>query len=410
MNSRQSHVIGPVDRFYLRNGTACGFVLDFDGPAPLPERLASRVLRRASSHTSLRSLPPSPGRYRWALRQEPLREDVHVRDVVCSDAEGGLTAAVDTVLGQALPQSPHPPWDLWLFHTPGGNRFRIVYRVHHALLDGAGAAHAMLDLLSDRTAPGPWPHRAALPTATGCVLAARSCLAALRPGKGWPVLRSTPSRRTRWTYADVSEPHLRELARRHDVTVNDVCLAALAGALGGWHRTLPRTPHPVVELPVLVPMSFRQKHQRYVAGTLTTAHRVTLPCHLDDLERAIHHVHRQTRALRTHRVRDASRITLRLLPVSWGRHVADAMLGGTAAPMLTSSIALPGDFACLDARVSAASLISDLYGGRLGYISFTRAAGVVRCGLVHDDALPHASTVPGLWREAIGSVPSDPPV
>ncbi|WP_093796853.1 wax ester/triacylglycerol synthase domain-containing protein [Streptomyces sp. Wb2n-11] len=403
MTPQQSHVTGPVDRFFLRNGIACGYVLDFEGPAPTFKALTQRVLRRAASNTPLRSLPPPPGRYRWTLRQKPLREDVHVHHVVCSDTEDAMTAAITTLLGQQLPEPPHPPWDLWLLHAPGGHRFRIVYRVHHALQDGVGAAHAVLALLSDRPTPGPRPHPAALPTAVGSLLAGQSSLAALRPGKGWTELRSAPTQQTHWTYADAPESHLSELARRHSVTVNDVCLAGLAGALGRWHRTLSRTPHPVPELPVLVPMSFRQEHERFAAGSFTTAHRVVLPCHLADLEQAVRHVHGQTRALRTHRVRDASRLALRLLPTAWGHRVAGAGIGETAAPMFASSITLPHDFTCLDRPVRAASLICDLYGGRLAYISFVRAAGVVRCGLVHDDALPRAASIPGLWRQAVGA-------
>ncbi|MEU0742909.1 wax ester/triacylglycerol synthase domain-containing protein [Streptomyces sp. NPDC006134] len=402
MTTRSAQTTGPVDRYFLRNGTACGFVLDFDGPAPPAERLAARVVRRAASHATLSSLPPPPGRYRWTSRQEPLRQDAHVRHVACCD-DGAMTEAVRTLLDQPLPRPPHPPWDVRLLHVPGRPGFRIVYRVHHALQDGVGAAHTLLALLADRAAEGPRPHRAAPPTVAGALLAGRSCLAVLRPAKGWDVLRRAPSQRTRWVCADVPEPRVRELARRYGVTVNDVCLAGLAGALGRWHGTLRTTPHPhpAPKLPVLLPMSFRQDHQRYAPGTLTTVHRLTLPCHLSGLEQALRPVHRQTRALRGHRVRDASRLALRLLPAALGHRAAGAVLGERAAPLIVSSVTLPAGFTCFDGTLSAASLISDLCGGRLGYLSFTRAAGVVRCGLVHDAALPGASAVPALWREAV---------
>lgn len=392
---------GPVDRYFLENGTACGFVLDFDGPAPPVEHLAARVLRRAAAHASLRLLPPPPGRYRWTSREEPLRRDAHVRHIARSD-DGAATAAVQTLLDQPLPRPPHPPWDVRLLHAPGRPGFRVVYRVHHALQDGVGAAHTLLALLADRVVEGPRPHRAVPPTVTGALLAGRSCLAVPRPAKGWDVLRRAPSHRTRWVCADVPEPRLRELARRYGVTVNDVCLAGLAGALGRWHGTLRPTPHPPPRLPVLMPMSFRQDHERYDPGTLTTAHRLTLPCHLPGLEQALGPVHRQTRALRGHRVRDVSRIALGRLPVALGHRAAAAVLDERAAPLVVSSVTLPADFTCFDGTLSAASLICGLYGGRLGYVSFTRAAGVVRCALVHDAALPGASAVPGWWREAVG--------
>ncbi|CAL9608102.1 hypothetical protein SUDANB58_05576 [Streptomyces sp. enrichment culture] len=400
MTTRSGRTTGPADRYFLGNGTACGFVLDFDGPAPPAERLAARVLRRASSNASLRSLPPPPGRYGWTSQREPLRQDAHVRHVVCPD-DGTMTAAARTLPDQPLPRPPHPPWDVWLLHAPGRPGFRVVYRVHHALQDGVGAAHALLALLADRAVEGPRPHRAAPPTVTGALLAGRSCLAALRPAKGWDVLRRAPSNRTRWVCADVPESHLRELAKGYGTTVNDVCLAGLAGALGRWHGALRRTPHPAPELPVLLPMSFRQDHQRYAPGTLATAHRLVLPCHLPGLEQALRSVHRQTRALRGHRVRDTSRLVLGLLPAALGHRAAAAVLGAREVPLVVSSVTLPTGFTCFDARLSAASLMCDLYGGRLGYLSFTRAAGVVRCGLVHDAALPGAPAIPALWREAV---------
>jgi hypothetical protein len=378
-------------------------VLDFDGPVPHRERLAARVLQRAACVTSLFLLPPLPGRHRWTQRQDPLVEDVHVRQITCSSETGGMPAATDALLSQPLPQAPHPPWDVSLFHFPGQRRFRIVYRVHHALQDGVGAAHAMLTLLADRATPGPRPHRAALPTAGGLLLAGRSFLNTLDPGRGWAEWRSTPSYRTRWTYADATESHLREVASRHGVTVNDVCLAGLAGALARWHRSLPEKPQAVPKLSVLVPMSFRQSHERYAVGNRVTAYRLTLPCHLDDMTQALRHIHRQTCAVRTHRVRDVSRIAQELLPATLVRPLSDAMVCGTARSMFTSSITLPAEFTCLDGRLSAASLICDLFSGRLGWISFTRAASVVRCSVVGDDALPRAMALPDLWREAVGA-------
>ncbi|CAL9337410.1 hypothetical protein SUDANB6_00200 [Streptomyces sp. enrichment culture] len=400
MTPRSTRTTGPADRYFLRNGTACGFVLDFDGPAPPAERLAARVLRRAALDASLRSLPPPPGRYGWSSRREPLCRDAHVRRVACFD-DGAMAAAVRALPDRPLPRPPHPPWDVRLLHVPGRPGFRIVYRVHHALQDGVGAAHTVLALLADRAAEGPRPHRAAPPTVAGALLAGRSCLAALRPAKGWDVLRREPSHRTRWVCADVPEPRLRELARGYGATVNDVCLAGLAGALGRWHGTLCETPHPAPELPVLLPMSFRQDHQRHAPGTLATVHRLVLPCHLSGLEQALRLVHRQTRALRGHRVRDTSRLVLGLLPAALGHRAAGAVLGAGAVPLVVSSVTLPAGFTCFDATLSAASLTCDLYGGRLGYLSFTRAAGVVRCGLVHDAALPGASAIPALWREAV---------
>ncbi|MFV2117143.1 hypothetical protein ACE14D_01260 [Streptomyces sp. Act-28] len=392
-----------MDRFFLSTGTVCGYVLDFEGQVPHRERLAARIMERAASIKSLLALPPSPGQRCWTLRQQPLREDVHVRNVVCSREAGGMETAVNALLGQPLPEAPHPSWDVWLLHIPGQRHFRIVYRALHASQDGAGAAYAMLALLADHPTPGPHPYSAALPTGRGWLLAGRNLLRALRPDKSWPVLRARPSRRTRWYHADATESHLQEVAGRHSVTVNDVCLAGMADALGRWCRALPGTGRSMQKLSVLVPMSLRQDNERYRVGNRLTAYHQTLPCHLSDFTHALRNIHRQSQAARIHRVRDAARLALGLLPVPLGQRMVGAAFGAAAAPMLISSITLSSKFTCLGGRSSAASLICDPINGQLCYISFTRAAGLVRCGIVCDDALPQARSLPTLWRQSVRS-------
>ncbi|WPO70372.1 hypothetical protein [Streptomyces sp. KN37] len=330
-----------------------------------------------------------------------------MRDFACSREADGMETATNTLLGLALPEAPHPSWDVWLLHIPGQPRFRIVYRVHHALQDGAGAAYALLALLADHPTSGPHPHRAALPTGRGWLLAGRNLLTALRPDKTWPALRATPSHRTRWVHSDVTESHLRGMALRHSVTVNDVCLAGIADALGRWHRALPDTVRSTQKLSVLVPMSFREEHELYAVGNRLTSYRLTLPCHLTDIEHSIRHIRQQTQAARTHRVRHAARPALRLLPVTLGQRMVGAVYGVTAAPIVISNITLPAMFTCLNGRLSAASLICDPVNRRLCYISFTHAAGLIRCGIVCDDALPQATTIPALWRQAVGAIASD---
>jgi hypothetical protein len=217
------------------------------------------------------------------------------------------------------------------------------------------------------------------------------------------MLRGTPSHRVRWAHADVIEARLRKRAALHDVTVNDVCLAGLAGAFGQWYCALSPTQSRPPDLSVLLPMSFREDGDQYAVGTRVASHRLELPCRSRNLDQAVRRVHRQTVAMRTQRIRDASRLALRLLPVTLAHRMAAVALGATSARLFTSSITLSADFTCLGRRLSAASLVCDLYGGRMCYVSFTRAAGVVRCGVVFDEALRGASALPGLWRDAVGA-------
>ncbi|MEU9558386.1 wax ester/triacylglycerol synthase domain-containing protein [Streptomyces fumanus] len=401
MTADAGHTSGPLDRFFLHVGSTTGFVLDFDGPPPDHERLTARVLHRAAALPALHLLAPGPGGRRWRPGAGPLHGDAHVPRPVVARAPGDLEADTDELLRRPLPAPPHPPWDLRLLDDPARHRFRVCYRVTHALQDGVGAAHAALALLADRTTPGPHAHHAARPTAKGALLATWAVARALRPGRAWDAWQAPPTRQTRWTYQDVPEPWVREAAAAHGVTVNDLCLAALAQALGRWHA-LHTAPHrPVPDLRVLVPMSLRQKHERHAPGNRLVAQFVRLPCSTPRFEDVLRDIHRQTLATRVTGQRDALRLAMRLSPSRPGKYVCQALIAGKRAPVIASTVVFPSDFTCAGARLRAASMFNDLYGGRLCYVSFTRAADVIRCGTYYDGALPHGHAISRLWRDAL---------
>lgn len=402
MSTSPHHTSGPLDRLFLRLGTITGFVLDFDGPAPLPEQLAARVIQRASSLPVLNLSPPAPGKHEWKPHAGTLTEAVHVRRSKWPGAEQDLDSATNAVLRQPMPSDPHPPWDLWLLPS-GRRRFRICYRVHHALQDGVGAAHTLLTLLADRPTPGPHPHRAAAPTARGALREGWALTRSLFPRKAWPVLHQPPTHQTHWVCRDLPEACARKVAEAHGVTVNDVCLAALARALQHWHTTHMESTPRRADVHVLVPLSLRQDHERHAPGNRLSGLRLTLPSSAPDFGHAIHSVHRQTQRMRATRQRDVSRVTLRLMPSRLGEMAGKVFTAKAPCPLVTSTISLPAAFTCQEARLYAASMFNDLYGGRLGYISFTRAAGVIRCGMFYDNALPGAHTIPDLWSANLTS-------
>ncbi|WP_234393102.1 hypothetical protein [Streptomyces pactum] len=188
------------------------------------------------------------------------------------------------------------------------------------------------------------------------------------------------------------------------MTVNDVCLAALAQALQHWRTTYleptPRCP----DVHALVPLSLRQDHERHAPGNRVTGLRLTLPSSAPDFGQALHSVHRQTRRVRATRQRDVSRVALRLMPSRLGEMTGKVITAKATCPLIASTIGLPATFTCQGAHLYAASMFNDLYDERLSYISFTRAAGIIRCGMFYDSALPGARAIPEFWSANLTSV------
>ncbi|MGZ3113759.1 wax ester/triacylglycerol synthase domain-containing protein [Streptomyces sp. H62] len=386
-----------MDRLFVRQGTSAGFIMDFDGPAPDREKVAARVLDRAAGLPALNLLAPAPGDRQqwWRPVSGSLDRAVHFQEGVLLPA--GLDAATGALLRQPLPSDPHPPWDMWLLEDSARSRFRICYRVHHGVQDGVGAAHAVLALLGDQAVVGPYPHRPAVPGPRGALLAGRGFWGAVRAERRWAELQEPPSRHVLWLSQDVPEARVREAAVLRGVTVNDVCLAVFAQALKGWYRTHLAREEPCPDMFALMPMSVRQEHERHAPGNHVAGHRVTLPCSVSDLDEAVRRVHRQTDAVRAARTRDVFRLVIRILPSWLGEHASKAFTAKRSTPIVVSSVALPTSMTCMGVPLYAASMFGNLSNDRLFSVFFTRAAGVVRCGVLYDGAMPQAAALPGLW-------------
>src|SRR5215218_2569212 len=226
------------------------------------------------------------------------------------------------IRSQALDRSK-PLWEMWLVQGLEHNRFALITKTHHALVDGVSG----VDLATVLFDLGPVPlrpeHPAAAwtpkPTPSGLDLAARGVRgvaalpfeaaaraagAAFHPGESlagtrealeglgevvWAALNPAPStplnveigphRRLAWVRQD-----LRDFKRVKDAlggTVNDVVLATVAGALQKWLRSRGvRTEG--LELRALVPVSIRARDEHHQLGNRIAAMRGPLPVYVED--------------------------------------------------------------------------------------------------------------------------------
>jgi diacylglycerol O-acyltransferase len=312
---------GPVSHMHI------GAVMIFEGPPPAYDDLADHIRSRLHLVPRFRqklAFPPvETGRPLW-VDDPNFNLEYHVRDTALPTpgAETQLRALAARIHSQALDRSK-PLWEMWLVQGLEHNRFALITKTHHALVDGVSG----VDLATVLFDLGPVPlrpeHPAAAwtpkPTPSGLDLAARGVRgvaalpleaaaraagAAFHPGESlagtrealeglgevvWAALNPAPStplnveigphRRLAWVRQD-----LRDFKRVKDAlggTVNDVVLATVAGALQKWLRSRGvRTEG--LELRALVPVSIRARDEHHQLGNRIAAMRGPLPVYVED--------------------------------------------------------------------------------------------------------------------------------
>jgi WS/DGAT/MGAT family acyltransferase len=219
------------------------------------------------------------------------------------------------IFSQRLDRSK-PLWELWLVQGLEGNRFAMISKTHHALVDGVSGvdiASVLFDLgpVPQQVSPDPWqPHPepsqaeliaegvksvAKLPLgvasrATRAVSHPRQSLsklgesaeaigevawAGLNPAPETPLnVPIGPHRRVIWVRGQLDE--YKEIKNALGGTVNDVVLAVVTGALRRWLR-LRGVRVEGLELRALVPVSIRAGHEHGQLGNRIAAMRGPLP-------------------------------------------------------------------------------------------------------------------------------------
>lgn len=178
-----------------------------------------------------------------------------------------LERLIGEIAGTPLDRSL-PLWEMHAVEGLTGDRVAIVTKMHHALADGV-AANSLLAGVTDQADPSALRTASALePTPTRMSLLRAALLDGARqalelPALVWRTARAVTAVLRRRRHAEVAVPRpildvprvsfngpltprrgfattslpladVKEVRRRHDVTVNDVVLAVVAGALRRW--------------------------------------------------------------------------------------------------------------------------------------------------------------------------------
>jgi WS/DGAT/MGAT family acyltransferase len=297
-------------------------VMLFEGPPPPYDELLEAIERRLSLVPRYRQrlafVPLAQGRPQWV--DDPylnLRYHVRYTALPSPGSEDQLKDLAGRVFSQQLDRDK-PLWELWLAEGLEGERFALLAKTHHALVDGISGMDIVSVLFDtspepaappdpgDRWLPRPLPSRAQLfgealverATIPGEVV--RSVGAILRGPRrvlrgaldaavgvgamAWAGLGPAPStpynqpigphRRFTWVRANLAD--LKAIKNELGGTVNDVVLATVAGGLGAHLRRRGRKTDGL-ELKALVPVSVRSDVERGALGNRVAAMMAPLP-------------------------------------------------------------------------------------------------------------------------------------
>ena len=320
-----------VDASFLTNESSSshmhvGAILIFEGPPPLYVDLVEHVRGRLNLVPRFRQrivVPPlEAGRPLWA-------DDVnfnltyHIRHTGLPEpgGEDELRALAARVFSQQLDRSK-PLWELWLVQGLERDRFAILTKTHHAMVDGVSGVDigtVLFDLEPvpkpveqiDDWKPRPEPRTSALVTRAATDMAATPVRLAERaieavrdpeatarriadgleglgefvgaladPAPDVPLNQEIgPHRRFVWARSELAT--FKRIKDSLGGTVNDVVLAVVTGALREWlHGRGVRTEG--LELRALVPVSIRAEDERGNLGNKIAVMRGPLPVYVED--------------------------------------------------------------------------------------------------------------------------------
>jgi diacylglycerol O-acyltransferase / wax synthase len=332
--SHNQHVANPdrlsaLDTAFLHledNSTAhmhVASVMVFEGQAPTPKELTDHVSRRLHLVPRYRQrlayVPLGQGRPVWT--DDPhFNARYHIRHTALPRPadEAALKQLAGRLFSQRLDRSK-PLWEIWLVQKMAGNRFALIAKTHHALVDGisgvdittvlfdtspepAGTASPQVPwtakplpgsakllgeaLLERATVPGEMgrgtrallraPRRVAGQVTQGVKDIGATALAGIKsPAPPSPFNVDIGPHR-RYTFLDAELDKFKAIKDSLGGTLNDVVLASVSLALGRYLRAQGTDTDGLV-LKAMVPVSVRADSQRGALGNQVAAMWAPLP-------------------------------------------------------------------------------------------------------------------------------------
>jgi diacylglycerol O-acyltransferase / wax synthase len=304
----------------------------FEGPPPdyaeFREHLASRLHLVPRFRQKLRFVPFGQGRPVW-VDDPHLNLEYHARQTALPPpgSEEQLRTLSARFFSQQLDRSK-PLWEMWLIENLEGNRFAIMGKSHHCLVDGVSGVDittVLFDVAREpETPPSTEPPWLPAPEPSGVKLlgdallervtspreiargmravirgprlvasqlreglgATRQLLAAGRSAPPSPFnVKIGPHRRFAWVRGELEE--FKRVKDELGGTVNDVVLAAVTGALGRYLRARAFDTSDL-ELRAMVPVSVRAEEEHGALGNRVATMMAPLPVWCEDPVERLH--------------------------------------------------------------------------------------------------------------------------
>jgi diacylglycerol O-acyltransferase len=317
-----------------------GSVGIFEGPAPEPDEVPAAIAARLPLvpryRQKVRFVPLALGRPAW-IDDPHFDLSYHVRrtGLPAPGGEPELRRLVGRVMSQQLDRAK-PLWEIWVVEGLDDERWALISKAHHCMVDGISATDilsVLLDSSRDQNAPtrDDWKPRAE-PNSVEVVAhsvaeraispyeAARAATAIARApsrvarelvsvAKGLVNLRQVatpgsasslngpigPHRRWEWARSRLSE--IKQIRSAHGGTVNDVVLAVITGAF----RDLLLARGEELEgrvVRTLVPVSVRAEQERGTYDNKVSAIFAELPVEIEDPVLRLEAIREQMRELK----------------------------------------------------------------------------------------------------------------
>jgi diacylglycerol O-acyltransferase len=301
-------------------------VLIFEGASPSIQELTDHLVGRLDVvpryRQRLAQVPLGQGRPVW-VDDPHFNPGYHIRHTALPAPfdDETLKRLAGRLFSQRLDRTK-PLWEIWLVDGMSEDRFAVIGKTHHALVDGISGVDITTVLFDTRPDPEgtgsargwvarPLPSRAQLladaiveratvpremvrgvralvRTPRHIVDRARETLAGVG-ALAWAGVNAAPPspfnvpigphRRYTWVDADLDE--FRAIKTKLGGTVNDVILAAVAGALGAYLRGIGHDTTGLV-LKAMVPVSVRADVERGALGNRVAAMWAPLPVGIVD--------------------------------------------------------------------------------------------------------------------------------
>jgi WS/DGAT/MGAT family acyltransferase len=305
-------------------------VMTFEGAPPHIDDVANGIESRLHLvpryRQKLAFVPFGQGRPRW-VDDPHFNLRYHVRHTALPEpgTEDQLEKLAGRVFSQRLDRDK-PLWEMWVVEgLDGGDRFAVLSKTHHALVDGVSGIDIMSILFDTKPEPDAPPPAAEkrwlpAPTPSGAQLLGEALVervtvpaeiirgaralvrgprrvassavgslagvgsmvrAGLRPAPKTPYNEPIgPHRRFTWVRMQLAD--VKAIKNSLGGTVNDVMLATVTGALGRHLRRRGEELDASMELKAMVPVSVRGDEARGALGNQVAAMMAPLPVGLEE--------------------------------------------------------------------------------------------------------------------------------